>query len=274
MKWVFFSFRPTLFFKCLLPQPNRSEFCWFCFTTANGVFSYTVFVYFGSWEFSEQWWILNPNTWFLNIEVCMSLLSLHPVIHCKEGRAGVLSPAMGFPSLRALDEQLLVGAHNQKLQRWIASRKNKCLECLSRERKKKRRGICNQNFTAGIVETQLQNHHLLFKVFPRSSTEPECQKNSQWKKINSKNQKWTHSPKSHPQNTPNTDKHTQNPKKEKRKKKWKNRQRTKNTQQTSYCYSLEFLLKSKPQREEKKQPKTSQRHTETEQELQLGALDL
>jgi hypothetical protein len=39
-----------------------------------------------------------------------------------------------------------------------------------------------------------------------------------------KNQKRTHSPKSRPPNTPNTDKHTQNPKKEGGK---KNRQRTK-----------------------------------------------
>jgi hypothetical protein len=37
-------------------------------------------------------------------------------------------------------------------------------------------------------------------------------------KQNVKNQMRTHSPKSHPQNTPNKDKHTQNPKKEKRKK--------------------------------------------------------
>jgi len=88
---------------------------------------------------------------------------------------------------------------------------------------KKKRGICNENFTAGI-ETKLQNHHLFFKVFPRSSIKPECQKNSQWEIFFGKNQKRTQSPKSRPPNTPNTDKHTQNPKKEGGK---KNRQRTK-----------------------------------------------
>jgi hypothetical protein len=60
------------------------------------------------------------------------------------------------------------------------------------------------------------------------------------------------------------------PKPQKRKKKKKHRQRTKHTQQTSYCFSLEFLLKSKPQREEKTTKDKPKTHTETEQVLQLG----
>jgi hypothetical protein len=132
-------------------------------------------------------------------------------------------------------------------------------------KKDKKRGICNQNFTAEI-ETQLQNHHLFSKVFPRSSTKPECQKNSQWKK------KWQ-KPKENSLPKITSTKHPQHrqthPKPQKRKKEKK----TKHTHQTCYCFSLEFPSNPNP-REKKKQPKTSQRHTETEQELQLGALDL
>lgn len=187
----------------------------------------------------------------------MYVSPLAPPSDSLQRRAGGVSPAMGFPSLRALDKQLLVAAHPPEASALNRVSEEQVSGVSLGEKRKKERGICNQNFTAGI-ETKLQNHHPFFKVFPHSSTKPECQKNSQWEKKNGKHQKRTHSPKSRPPNTPNTDKHTQNPKKEGGRK--KNRQRTKHTQQTSYCYSLENCSSNPNPREKKKQqPKTSRK---------------
>jgi hypothetical protein len=77
---------------------------------------------------------------------------------------------------------------------------------------------------------------------------------------NGKNQKRTHSPKSHPQNTPNTDKHTQNPKKEKRKK-----IQTKN--KTHSANFLLFFFRIPPQIQNPERRKNNQRQAKDTQKL-------
>ncbi len=191
----------------------------------------------------------------------LSLLPLLPVIHCKERRAGGRAGSLQR-------WVFLLFAHLINTCWWVLNTRSFSVELrlgrtsvwsFSLGGKKKERGICNQNFTAGI-ETKLQNHHPFFKVFPHRSTKTRMPKKLAVEKIKWQTPKKNSLPKitstKHPQ-------HRQtHPKPQKRKggEKKKNRQRTKHTQQTSYCFSLENCSSNPNPREKKKQqPKTSRK---------------
>jgi hypothetical protein len=134
--------------------------------------------------------------------------------------------------------------------------------------KKKERGICNQNFTAGI-ETKLQNHHPFFKVFPHRSTKTRSGKN---KMANTKKEL---TPQNHVHQTPPTQ--TNTPKTPKKKGGGEEKKQTKNKTHTAnflLFFFRKLLLKSKPQREEKTAKDKPKDTKQLRQELQLGALDL
>jgi predicted restriction endonuclease len=182
---------------------------------------------------------------------------------------------MGFPSLRALDKQLLVAAHPPEASALNRVSEEQVSGVSLGEKRKKERGICNQNFTAGI-ETKLQNHHPFFKVFPHRSTKTRMPKKLAVEKIKWQTPKKNSLPKikstKHPQ-------HRQtHPKPQKKKGGGEEKKQTKNKTHTANFLLLFFrklLLKSKPQREEKTAAKDKPKDTQQlRQELQLGALDL
>lgn len=183
----------------------------------------------------------------------MSLLSLLPVIHCKGGRAGGLSPAMGFPSLRALDKHLLVGAHHQKLQRWSASRKNKCMESLSGEKKKEESAT---RISPRELKQNCKTTTSSSKFFPAVLSNQNAKKTRSGKFFLAKTRKELN-PQNHVHQTPPTQTNTpKTPKKKGEKKQTKN----KNTHcKLLNCFSLENCSSNPNPREKKKQPKTSRK---------------
>jgi hypothetical protein len=135
----------------------------------------------------------------------MSLLSLLPVIHCKEGRAGSLQRWV-----------FLLFAHLINTCWWVLNTRSFSVELrlgrtsvwsLSLGEKRKERGICNQNFTAGI-ETKLQNHHPFFKVFPHRSTKTRMPKKLAVEKKKMANTKKELTPQNHAHQTPPTQTNT------------------------------------------------------------------
>jgi FtsZ-interacting cell division protein ZipA len=152
----------------------------------------------------------------------MSLLSLLPVIHCKEGRAGSLQRWV-----------FLLFAHLINTCWWVLTTRSFSVEArlgrtsvwsLSREKNKEKKEESATRISPRELKQNCKTTTLSSKFFPTVPPNQNAKKTRSGKKKMAKTKKEL-TPQNHVHQTPPTQtKHTQNPKKERGK---KNRQRTK-----------------------------------------------